>query len=104
MNATPKVLLLTIHLKVLGHELGHNLGMSHDFVDPISEPKKNRYDSKGQLCTGIGALMDYGMAFNRWSPCSVEDMTTYYNNELTSKGSFCLANGMAGKSYRQTIK
>ncbi len=65
----------------MAHELGHNLGMEHDFVD--DDPKKPRVDSNGIACTGIGSIMDYakGNEGNKrqWSTCSVEDMTGMIN-------------------------
>merc|ERR1711974_580998 len=35
--------------------------------------------STGQPCTDVGGYMDYFNIPNTWSPCSVEDMTSYYN-------------------------
>ena len=84
--------------QTMSHELGHTLGMKHDFEtwDPKTNQKTIRYDSKRQSCANIGGLMDYASSFSRWSPCSVEDFTKYYTTEISSKGSFCLATGTAG--------
>ena len=62
--------------QVIAHEIGHNLGMYHDFGASTST---HRYDSNGNDCTGIGGYMDYVSNPNKWSTCSVEDYTTYYN-------------------------
>jgi len=49
--------------ETIAHEMGHNLGMSHDF---------GRKDSRGKSCYGY---MDYKDDTNYWSKCSVEDFT-----------------------------
>jgi len=74
----------------MSHELGHNLGMPHDFINPISTPKTIRRDSKGNSCTDIYGVMDYGQA-KIWSTCSVEQFTAYYNEIVNKTGKFCMA-------------
>ena len=58
--------------------------MDHDFGDSTTD---KRFSSKGEACTGIGGYMDYVPSPNKWSPCSVEDFTAYYN----AVDSWCLA-------------
>lgn len=61
------------------HEIGHNLGMWHDF-------QPGRHEGKG--CQGF---MDYD-GNTGWSECSVSDLKEYlaYNNCLTKKqGTHC---------------
>merc|ERR1712029_1145747 len=64
--------------QILVHEIGHNLNMAHDFTN--NNPDSPRYSSTGQPCTDIDSYMDYYNDPNRWSPCSVEDITAYYNS------------------------
>jgi len=40
----------------MAHEVGHNVGMGHDFD---GAPENPRYDSQGNSCTYIGGVMDY---------------------------------------------
>jgi len=73
--------------QTLVHEIGHNLGMRHDFVEQMSNP---RTADNGQACTNVGGYMDYRPNPNKWSQCSIEDLTKYYNNVRTQSGQFCL--------------
>merc|ERR1712179_599797 len=67
--------------ETIAHEMGHNLGMRHDF---------GRTDSRGKKCYGY---MDYKDDTNYWSRCSVEDFTK------TKKS--CLAGGTGGGGVTQ---
>ena len=42
--------------QIMAHEIGHNLGMDHDFNGNAGVL---RVDSKGANCTNIGGVMDY---------------------------------------------
>eukprot|EP00095_Tigriopus_kingsejongensis_P006351 maker-scaffold390_size186308-snap-gene-0.34 protein:Tk06351 transcript:maker-scaffold390_size186308-snap-gene-0.34-mRNA-1 annotation:"polymorphic outer membrane protein g i family" len=64
--------------RVVAHEIGHNLGMNHDF--------SAKYKSRG--CTGI---MDYGDSPAIWSKCSQEDFRSTYRLELSKRGQHCMA-------------
>jgi len=48
--------------EIFAHELGHNLGMQHDFNGSPGNP---RYDSQGNSCTNIGGVMDYYQTVSR---------------------------------------
>jgi hypothetical protein len=52
---------------VMAHEIGHNLGMDHDF--------STAHTASG--CDGKG-IMSYGNPPNEWSTCSKADFTAQY--------------------------
>lgn len=65
-------------LQVVAHEIGHNLGMNHDFTA--------KYKARG--CTGI---MDYGDSPDVWSKCSQEDFRNNYRVQMSRTGKHCMA-------------
>ena len=73
---------------VLAHELGHALGMQHDFKKDVT-----RYDSKGNRCTGVNGMMDYvtRRSVNKFTTCSREDFAAWYQRVVGTYGSFCLS-------------
>ena len=56
--------------KVVAHEMGHNMGMLHDF--------DNVHGGNGGACNGQG-LMSYGNTPTQWSTCSRNDYLARYN-------------------------
>ena len=67
----------------MAHEIGHNMNMGHDMGET---------DQWGRSCHGVGGYMDYDggrSSTRKWSQCSVEDFTKYYN-EHGGSSSFCL--------------
>jgi len=79
--------------KTIAHELGHNLGMDHDFVGSVTNYKKN--PSGNGVCMGY---MDYtvkDIKEEKWSECSNKDMQDYLNKIKSN----CLKPiGTAGRS------
>merc|ERR1712106_135360 len=58
--------------KNFAHELGHNLGMMHDFADD--------HGGKTGPCNKEG-LMSYGKRPDKWSECSDKDFTGWWRRE-----------------------
>ena len=71
----------------MAHEIGHNLGMEHDFVG--GNINRKRFSKNGEQCTGIGGYMDYRDNPTRWSPCSAEDFHAYFSG-VDQGSSVCL--------------
>lgn len=74
----------------MAHELGHNLAMNHDFIDPYTSPKTIYRDANGVSCTDDHGVMDYYVKVEKWSTCSVERFSQHFNNVILEQGRFCM--------------
>ena len=69
--------------ETLAHEVGHNLGMAHDFATQHGGDGKT---GSGGPCDFEG-FMSYGTFKSQWSECSVKDFTAQY---MRNKDTWCL--------------
>ena len=65
------------YFQVVAHEMGHNMGMTHDFTYP--------HKTKG--CNGI---MDYGESEDKWSECSKSDFIAQYEAKTLGNKPHCM--------------
>jgi len=72
----------------MAHEIGHNLGMHHDFATNHGSGSGNTgdADTSTNACNGQG-FMSYGHHLAVWSDCSVKDFTAQFTN---NKDNWCL--------------
>ena len=85
----------------LAHEIGHVLGMHHDF-----NPVHGKRASCGEGRDKGTLIMNYGEPRTVWSKCSNQDFKRLYESVIYTKGKFCLkkskTKGMQVTSFEKT--
>ena len=82
-------------MQTLAHELGHNLGLNHDFSN--GNWKSPRFAHDSSPCTNVGGIMDYRSNAKKWTKCSADDFAAYYGQVIAGlytsgkAGAYCLA-------------
>jgi len=68
----------------LAHEIGHILGMGHDWSNSYGRGRCGNGRNSG------GTIMNYGEPRETWSRCSNQDFKNYYSKIVHTMGEFCL--------------
>jgi len=77
--------------ETFAHELGHSLGMPHDFTDSSNPDNSPRADSNGNSCLNVDGIMSYkNVPKTTWSTCSKEAITGWFaqlsKSQINCKG------------------
>ena len=75
--------------RIVAHEIGHNLGMFHDFENSSASGRKRTCGPRRRNSGAHSDIMSYGGTTNKWSPCSNEDFRSFFSQVEKDKP-FCL--------------
>ena len=78
---------ITLLLQLVAHEVGHNLGMKHDFDEA--------HGGESSTCNQNNHIMSYGSSKEKWSTCSKKDFKARYLQIKSKNWTWC----MEGKCY-----
>ena len=70
---------ITLLLQLVAHEVGHNLGMKHDFDE--------KHGGQSSSCNQDNHIMAYGSSKEKWSTCSKADFEAHY---LQVQSNWCM--------------
>ena len=73
------ILIFNQNFQTISHEIGHNLGMQHDFY--MTKGNRYFYRKYGKETKQCRGLMDYVDDGIGWSKCSASDFSNYITND-----------------------
>ena len=75
-----------MYFQIIAHELGHNLGMWHDF-------ELNQWNQNKKYCGNSQGMMSYKLfqaPTKYWSACSQHNFKAHYQNMVNQNGNWCM--------------
>jgi len=90
MDCSKPTTRIALTAETISHELGHSLGMAHDFKSKNPYVYR-KYQGERKSCRGLMDYIDDGVG---WSACSARDFSRYITDGGT--GTPCLLKGQTG--------